>query len=355
MKVKFIVLILITLSGFPFPTAGDAPKRDYWPTQDWRVSAPEEQGMKSAVLEKLTTYVQEKLPKTLSVVVIRHGYITYERYYSGGPNDPRPIWSATKAILSALVGIAIQQGQLKSLDQKMMDFFSEYTYKAAKEAYDITIRHLLTMSDGLAGNLQDVFLSSMLSSPVRRNPGKVFTYNCVSPQIISMIISKSTGMNALVFGKKHLFAPLGMSSVIWGGEYGDTRGCYGMALTPRDLAKFCYLFLNMGVWEGRQVVPADWVKESTRSQIMVPRDDKYKSSVGKYYIDRYGYYWWVRPKKAHPAYIAWGFGGQLGYVIPDLDCMVVIATTDEETQANMLAHIYLSIVDDFVEPSISNK
>ena len=351
---KFLLLILMALSAFPMPSAGDGPKRDYWPTNDWRVSAPEEQGMKSAVLEKLTKYVQEKLPKTQSVVVIRHGYITYEKYYSGGPNDPRPIWSATKAILSALVGIAIQQGQLKGLDQKMMDFFPDYTKeKVAKEVYDITIRHLLTMSDGVAGIDIDAFSPSMLSNPARRNPGKEFTYNCASPQIISMIISKSTGMNALVFGKKHLFTPLGMSSVIWGGDSGVTRGCYGMALTPRDLAKLGYLFLNMGVWEGKQVVPAEWIKESTGTRIMVPRDKKYKSAVGKYYIDQYGYYWWVRPKKAHPAYIAWGFGGQLCYVIPDLDCVVIITTTDQETQANMYGHIYLSIIDDYIEPSIS--
>jgi CubicO group peptidase (beta-lactamase class C family) len=354
MRARSYVLILMVLCAFCIPAASDSVERDYWPTNEWRSSEPEQQGMDSAVLDQLTMYVEEKLPLTSSVLAIRHGYLVYEEYKYGGQAAPRVIYSATKGILSALVGIAIQEGYIKSLDQKIMDFFPEYANQDINpEVNKITIRNLLTMSDGLSSfDMDSNFSNRTLSRTLRHEPGKDFFYNCMSPQVLSVIISKSTGMKALDFGMEYLFEPLGISQIAWQETSGFSMGCYGIQLTPRDMAKIGYLFLNMGLWEGKQLVPRDWVTESTRTQITVPRTQDYISITGKYYLDQYGYYWWIRPRDEHAAYIAWGYGGQFIYVIPDLDCVVIITTIDSDKRENMNAHIYLSIIDDYIVASI---
>ncbi len=354
MKAGYFALSLAALCAFFIPPAGADIERDYWPTNEWRSSVPEKQGLDPAVLENLTKYVQENLPRTRSVLAVRHGYLVYERYFYGEPNAAREIYSATKGILSALVGIAMQEGYIKGLDQKMMDFFPELAKDEINpEVNKITIRHLLTMSDGLANSEMGSYISaSTLSAALRNEPGKEFFYNCLSPHILSMIITKTTGLTALDFGVKHLFEPLGISTIAWQKYEEFSRGCFGISLAPRDMAKIGYLFLNMGSWDGKQIIPRDWIIESTSTQIKVPRDQNYISITGKYYLDQYGYYWWIRPKADHSAYIAWGYGGQLIYVIPDLDCIAVITTGDADSPSNMYSHIYLSIVDDYLVPAV---
>ena len=341
MKTAVLGIPILILSVFAC-SPEEAPIRDYWPTVEWRTSLPDKQGIASKKLEEVDAFIEQKLPQTSSILLVRNGYIVLERYYDAEPNRGRWMWSATKGVLSSLVGIAIDKGYIKSESQRMMDFFPDYIKgKINPKAYEITLRHLLTMSDGISREeMAYNFSDKNLAVEFRANPGSESFYNSMSPQIVSIIITKSTGSTALDFARKHLFEPIGIRQVSWDEFDGHTRGAYGMALTTRDMAKIGFLFLNNGFWDGVSIIPKNWVKKCSTRQII-------NRQFNEFYRD-YGYYWWLHPIKKHYAYYAEGYGGQFIVVIPDLDLVAVI-TSDERTLDD---EKYLSILSDIVVPSI---
>jgi CubicO group peptidase (beta-lactamase class C family) len=160
-----------------------------------------------------------------------------------------------------------------------------------------------------------------------------------------MLITRTTGLKALDFGKKHLFEPIGISSVRWSEAHGDSEGATGMALTARDMAKIGYLYLNNGTWEGKQIIPEEWVRESTRVQIKVPSVPYFSIHLD------YGFLWWIHSVGDHDAFSAVGFGGQYITVVPELDLVVVITTTEA---SHTKAPRYLSIIEDYIMPSVQD-
>jgi len=306
------------------------------------------------VLERLTRYVPSQLPLTSSLLVVRHGYLVYERYFLGPPQSLRHVWSVTKSVLSVLTGLALAEGRLASLEQPMLDFFPEYDPAALDPAARrITLRHLLTMSDGIARDGLDFVLEQgQLAGPLRHEPGTSFYYNSLSPQVLSIIIGRATGASARQYARERLFAPLGIREVAWAEAQGQSLGAFGLKMTSRDLAKIGWLFLNGGRWEGRQLLPAEWVRESTRAQVRAPRSEEFRALTGRFFLDRYGYYWWVRPDHDPPAYLAQGFGGQFLYIVPGLDLLVVITTEDRDRRENLHALGYLALVADFIVPAV---
>lgn len=299
-------------------------EREYWPTKEWLSSRPEQQGMDSVKLGEIDKYVKENLPLTSSIAIVRHGYIVFERHYDENPNSNRKMFSATKGVLSALVGIAISNGYLISADQLLLEFFPESANeKLNPKAHKITLRDLLTMSDGIAQYEEDSsFSPTRLKAPFRSEPGTESFYNKMSPQIISMIITKATGMKASDFARKYLFDRIGITNAYWEdfGKY--SRGALGLSLTTRDMARLGYLYLNMGKWDRDIIVSSDWVRASTSCQIV-------NHQFTEYFRD-YGFYWWMHPVGKYSSYYAEGYGGQFIIVIPDLDIVTVI-TSDEQT------------------------
>jgi CubicO group peptidase (beta-lactamase class C family) len=284
---------------------------------------------------------------TTSVLIIRHGYIVFEQYYMGDQGTPRTVWSVTKSVVSALVGIAIREGYLKNVDQKMVEFFPEYVSTDMNpDVNKVTIHHLLTMSGGVAKEEDEGFSREVFQRTLRNDPGKEFFYNNLGPDILSLIITKTSGLKCIDFGKKYLFEPLGISNIAWSSSTASgvsySPGGYGLQLTARDMAKLGYLYLNQGTWDKKQVVPSEWVEASSREQIKTPESEDW--------LEDYGYLWWIRPKPNHSAYSAVGFGGQYIYVIPDLDIVTVITTlgSDEDTPS------YLAIMDNYVGPAVTN-
>jgi len=330
---------------FAFSADGEV-LRDYWPTSEWRISSPEIQGIGPEKLEKLSTYVQDELPMTTSVLLIRHGYIVFEYYAQDDPEKLRTIWWVTKSVLSSLTGIVVRQGFIKSIDEPILSYFPEYTKdRVNQKSKEISIRHLLTMSSGIDQEEQDSLVRpDIFSRSLRNDPGKEFFYNDIGPQLLSMILTKATGLSAADIAKKFLFGPIGISIFNWSmnniGGVNCSEGGYGLQMTTRDLAKLGFLYLNNGVWDKTQIVPLDWILESTKKQIEVP-----KSSW--YFINGYGYFWWIRSIENHSAFTALGYGGQYIYVIPDLDIVVVITTLDAENESS-----YLQIIDSFIVPSV---
>ena len=311
----------------PLARAGLAPARDYWPTQGWRASAPEEQGMDPGILLQMRQHIEGELPHARSVLIVQHGYLVFEAY--AGEYDPEALeglHSMTKSVTSALIGIALKEGYLDTLDQKVMALFPEYaSLDMDRRIEEITIEHLLTMTSGLVWH--DEYLHGWLSSddparftlkrPIAGEPGATFNYNSSAAHLLSVILTRSTGTSALDFADEHIFGPLGISERQW---LADSRGHHigagGLFLRPRDMAKFGYLYLNQGRWAGRQIVPSDFVRASTRAQ----------NPGGAPENESYGYLWWVTTAEGHAAYFAGGYGGQFIYVVPDLDAVVVMTS-----------------------------
>ena len=304
-------------------------KQDYWPTKLWQDASPESQGMDSALLLDMLDVIWQENIKIDSVLVVRNGYIVMDAYsYPRDEADRHNIYSCSKSVTSALVGIAIDKGFIKSVKLPVLDFFPERVAKnlnADKEA--MTLEHLLSMSSGLdcrdsyryrwvgleeMKNSPD-WVQFMIDLPMVREPGTHFEYCNGVTFLLSAILQQKTGMDALSFAEKHLFEPLGISGATWpSNPQGITVGFGRIHMRPRDMAKFGYLYLNNGIWEGQQIVSSRWIKDSTR---------KHVSTTGP--LD-YGYQWWTTG--AGGVYGAMGYGGQFIFVVPDKKIVAVFTS-----------------------------
>ncbi|MBW2366122.1 MAG: serine hydrolase, partial [Deltaproteobacteria bacterium] len=220
----------ILLIWWNFGLAADE-KPDYWPTKAWRTASPESQGMDSNLLVKMLETIGEKKIAIHSVLVIRNGYIVLDAYsYPYDSDDAHNIHSCTKSVSSALVGIAIDKGYIKDVNQPVLDFFPMRVAKnldADKKA--MTLENLLTMTTGLECRDSALYnwrglrqlrtspdwVQFMIDLPMAEVPGTRFEYCNGASFLLSAILQEQTGMNALSFAKENLFVPLGISDVRW--------------------------------------------------------------------------------------------------------------------------------------------
>ena len=338
----------ITSTATP-STIASSTSPDYWPTHGWRSKTPEEQGMDSELLVNMLDFIQEQEYDMHSVTIVRHGYLVMDAaIYPFDQGSKHHMHSSTKSIMSALIGIAIEQGHIESVELPVLSFFPNRTaanIDADKEA--MTLKDLLTMASGLdcrdsylyhwRGLYQmmqtDDWIQFMLDLPMEEPPGTRFEYCNGASFLLSAIIQETSGMKAAAFAEAHLFGPLGISDVVWpDNPQGITIGWGELRMRPQDMAKIGYLYLNEGHWDGQQIIPADWVADSTRRQIAAT------------FTSGYGYQWWV---SGDDIYLAWGFGGQYIIVAPELDLVVVFTSNlkgDEST-------IPLGLLHDFVIPA----
>ena len=322
--------------------------RDYWPTDTWRTSTPEEQEMDSAVLIGADKSFQEIFPNSYSLLIIRHGYLVFEKYYNGqSPDQPGFIFSITKGFMAALTGICMKEGYLKSVDQKLEEFFPEYfTDDIDPGKKDITLYHMLTHTSGLmgsSGERTDDWFKNTINEKLVSKPGVEYHYSNSVPHLFSGIIHKTTGVNAFAFAQAYLFGPLGITNLKWDTDpKGNYEGANGLYLTPRDMAKFGYLYLNNGYWDGKQIVTPEWVKASQQPHVRV--DNK-----------AYGYLLHVQPRNEYVQpptdcdyfmYDHYGHHGQYIGIIPHLD-MIVVMTADAEKEIRDNAFIR-ALIQDFV-------
>jgi len=358
-----LIFCILIFSFFPFlddNLAYSQPKeRDYWPTRGWRSSTPEKQGMDSAKLSIADEFIQNRLPDAFSLLVVKNGFLVFEKYYSwGSPHKYAVVHSVTKSVVSALIGIALDKGYLSSTDQKVIDFFPEYvTDDLDPRKKEISLKHLLTMSAGFKWNdwgpsmrfwySSSDWLKFTIQLPLENNPGDVFNYNSSTSHLLSIILSKSTKASTLDFAKRNLFEPLGIQSAFW---HQDPQGFYiggfGLGLSARDLAKIGFLYLNSGYWNGQAVVPEHWVKESTDQHIQAISSPIY-GAFG------YGYQWWVKKVDGCSSFRAWGRRGQFIVVVPELD--LVIAVTSDPAQPHPPTSIHYSPLFDLVAASVKKK
>ncbi len=325
--IVFCVLCFI-LSCRGIPSAKDRPAPSYWPTEGWKTSTPEKQGMDSEVLSKLLDYIKKRDLSVHSLQVVRHGYLVLDVYfypYTG--ETSHDVASVTKSITSSLIGIALEKGYIKSIEQPVLDFFPEYAASYRSSGKDkITVRNLLTMSSGLKCGYEPgepelfVMLKSKdwvqftLDLPMAVKPGTKFAYCSSNTHLLSAIITRTTGMSAMAFAQKHLFEPLGIKEVFWPSDpQGINHGWGDLQMHPYDMAKIGYLYLNKGEWDGSQILSPEWIARSAQKQVSVA-DGK----MG------YGYGWWVLGGEFLGIYAAVGRGGQRIFVRPEEDLIVVV-------------------------------
>lgn len=333
--ISILIVFLILFSAAGCSGRVEGPDKDSpvgaasWPTVEWSTSTPEQQGLDSSILSKADKRIKENYPNVYSLLVVRHGYLVYERYYQGmGREDANPVYSVTKSVMSALTGIAIREKLIQNTGQKVSEFLPEYfTEVDDPHKKDIAIKDVLTMSGGLESIDNDYngyfssrdWLQYAIEQPLTEQPGTKFVYNTGLTQFLSCIITRTSKLKTADFADKFLFGPTGISVKNWDhdreGYYGGGSGIY---MKPVDMAKFGYLYLNKGSWDGKQVIPEEWIAESTKKQITVDQEDDY------------GYLFWIETikdkmhGKDYFTYSASGAGGQKIMVVPELDMVAVV-------------------------------
>jgi CubicO group peptidase (beta-lactamase class C family) len=321
-----------------------------WPTKEWQTSSPEEQGMDSKELAKLVD-----LGTTLSLdslLVQRHGKIVAEAYYAPyAAGIPHAIYSATKAVISTLMSIASKDGLLGSPSLRVFDFFDRRSIANVDDRKKaITVQSLLDMTSGIEWSMPDSmfemerspdWVKFVLDRPMSSTPGDVFNYSNGNAHLLSAIITKLTGISALEYAKAELFGPLGINDVFW--QYdpqGISNGGQGLYLQPRDMAKFGYLYLRNGAWEGKQLLPSDWIDKVTHATV-----DPHAPGEPEL---RYSNFFWVLPDKH--IYIAAGYHGQVIMVFPDLDVVAVTTGRDNYPSSKLAGYIPSSVKSDTALP-----
>jgi CubicO group peptidase (beta-lactamase class C family) len=277
----------------------------------------------SAAIERAAS-----LPRLHSVLVSRSGERLLEHYFNGtGAAERANIKSVSKSVISALVGIAIDNGQLAGVDQPIGDFFGDRLAREDPDKAAIRVEDLLTMQAGLESTsnrnygawvLSANWIDFALAQPLRTAPGTEMEYSTGNTHLLSAILTQATEQSTWEFARDALSRPLGFELVPWPQ---DPQGIYfggnDMEMTPRQMLAFGELYLNGGRADGRQIVPADWVEGSLK-----PRTES-RREPGRFY----GYAWWIRRTAGFETPYAWGYGGQFIVLVPALG-LVVVTTAD---------------------------
>lgn len=323
--------------------APGSPRVAAW---QWPVSTPDEQGLDSGKLAELVGQIKkgELCPNLHALLIVRHGHLVIEEYFNGWQADQlHTLQSVSKSFTSALIGIAIARGELKGVEEKILDFFPDMNEIANMDERKASVRlkDILTMRTGTdyhesgpgspheqLNRLQKGWDKFYLDRPMLAAPGTEFRYDSGGVILLSSVLKARTGLHAHEYAERYLFKPLGIEKKFWLFNMdGQTHCGGGLALSARDTAKFGLLYLNNGRWGKEQVVPESWVRESFQSHVDLAPPGQPPSG--------YGFLWWIgapdpRGKGKQDIYMARGRGGQNIFIIPEHD-MVVVVLGDAKT------------------------
>jgi CubicO group peptidase (beta-lactamase class C family) len=363
-----IVLAICSLAllefNLPLRAQQKADVATLWPTHGWEKATPASVGMDERTLAAFDKDLAAgKFDLVDSFGVFRCGKLVFERKYphdygkiygkeakTRGPLNARltgpynyfdPAWhpyyhgsdlhtmqSVSKTVSSVIVGIATTRGDFKAgLDTPLLHYFDETKVKNVDDRKRrITLRHVLTMTTGLDWNEEvayddprndadlmeatDDWIQYVIDRPMAKEPGTVFNYSSGVSELLAYIFQKETGQDIEKYGEQYLFTPLGMNHYWKRSPLGlvDTEG--GLFLNGQDLAKIGYLYLHDGMWDGKQIVSKQWVKQSVTPFIEAEEGFKY------------GFKWWLLPQKDGFVWMARGFGGQRLMVFPEKELIV---------------------------------
>jgi len=313
----------------------------------WLIAPPEARAMNADVLSGLAPQFESWREANLhAALMVRHGKIVYERYFAGEDRAggtplgrvafhaglEHDVRSISKSVISLLFGIARDRGLIKSLDESAFSYFPEYANLKTPEKEQINLRHLLTMSAGLAWNEYISYndptnserrmmdapdrIRYVLEQPIVRPAGATYNYNGGLTALLAAILQKTSGRQADDFASEVLLGPLGIRHVEWRRYSDGTPTMGGLRMRPRDLAKIGQLVLNGGMWSDSRIVSKAWTEESTSPHV---------HGEGLFF---YGYQWWLGRSLVNRQEVKWisavGWGGQRMYIVPSLDLVVVV-------------------------------
>lgn len=322
----------------------------------WEVISSDESGLSSVTLSKMMDLINATPGHNIhSILIFKSGKLTFEEYfegylYSGNPPGSNGefiqynretdhfLASISKSITSVLFGVALKEGFIDNINDKVIDIFPEYKDIMTGAKAEITVKQLLTMSSGLAWDehsasygdpandvtamfAADDPIAYALSRPLLYSPGTQFLYNSGGTNVLGAIIQKYSGKSLLEFGNEYLFDPLNIQGGLWqrlSPDYYFAAG--GVFLRPRELAKIGYLFLNDGHWGEKQIITPEWISESVKKHI---------ATQGRTLLlpHGYGYQWWLEDFQAnghtYNSFLAAGWGDQYMFIFPVEELMIV--------------------------------
>ncbi len=296
------------------------------PLDEWQTAAPEDVGINADLLTEGESQIEMEMPFLRSLLIVRRGCLVYERYFGGADKGTRfNGFSITKSVTGTLIGMSIEEGLIESVNDPLADYLELSEDDAHRR---IRITHLLHMLSGIdwdetsAADIGGMLTAQrdeigyILSLPQAHIPGTYWNYSTADSHLLSAVLSAAAGESTAEFAQAHLFDPLAISSVEWatdsaGINFGGTQ----LFWRARDMAKFGQLYLQNGEWNAEQVVPSAWIAYLTRPQLADP----------SIYELSYAAHWWhTRLGDFPPMSAASGYGGQLIFVAPDQDMVIVI-------------------------------
>lgn len=368
-RALFLIVIFSFIRCSEDPTGNNGSGYQYTEptaTEDgWETASLNSVGLNEELIVDLAEDINNGVfTEVHSVIIIKGNKLVFEEYWSGhdfGYTNPdyhgahldfdintrHNTHSATKSFTSAVVGMAIDKGFINSEEDNIFDYLPEYydTWKTGGKE-NITIKDCLMMASGLQWNEWDVSVSNTQQDVVRFNqnsnpvryllmkplvtvPGTSFYYNGGTVDLLGVIVANATGQSVPEFSRNNMFTPMGITTHYWQTlRPSGITCCHGdIYITPRDMAKFGYLFLNDGQWNGEQLITEEWVERSIQNQI----------SPGVGWADGYGYLWWLRDFQvngnAYHSFKAMGWGGQEIFVFKELNMVVVFTGANYVTDA----------------------
>lgn len=291
-----------------------------------------------------------------SLIISKNGEILHEEYRGRmDRNRPTNIKSASKSVLSLLIGIAVERGHIESVDQTIDDYFPEYfESRPDSEKASITTKDLLTMRSGLETTsfrnygrwvISSNWTEFALNQPLESEPGGRMVYSTGTSHLLSVILTRATGMSTRQFAEQELFGPL---NIRVGGWDRDPQGYYmggnNLAISPMALLKIGRLVMNMGEYNGEQIVSENWIQDSVTIYT--------KSNFNDY---NYGYMWWRQPVGDHEVVFAWGNGGQYIMILPELNSVISITSDVERgTGSRRYQRQIFSFLEDEIVPFVQH-
>lgn len=306
-----------------------------------------------------------EIPQFRAIAVSHNGETVIEEYYHHKIPDINTnlhSMSITKSVTSLLVGIAIDNGFIKNVDQKLYDLLDNKRFPLSENFSNLTIRNLLTMQAGFAWQSSNPSeyeswitssdqLEYIFSKPFVEQPGHNFNYNDGAAHLLSVVITETTGLSTIDFANKYLFEPLEIDEKIW---YVDNRG-YNMGniclvLSVKDMIKIGELVINDGIYEGKLIVSESWIKESTSSQADARGYTPFSSD--------YGYCWWTGEILNQPYVMAMGYGGQFIFIFKKLNLVIATLSSylaESSTSFENADKIYISVLLEIVAKYATNS
>jgi CubicO group peptidase (beta-lactamase class C family) len=323
--------------------------------------------MSQDTISKLIQLINSNPPNDFrGMVVIKNNKLVVEEYFNTYWRETiHDIRSAGKGVTSLLLGIAIDQGLIKSVEQSIYDFLPSPKFKQPdKDGHqDIKIKHLLTMSSGLSADdndekspgsslnwlTKDDWVNFAISLPMIFTPGKKYVYNDVCPMLIGAIIEETSGKKLSDFAKQNLFTPLGIREFYWYTASNGRTGPMGnLYISTLDFAKLGQLLINKGQWQGKKIISPEWIVEISKKRFDIAKDDPFANA--------YGYFWFSMTKeidgKKYDCVYASGNGGNLLFVIPTENLVVSLTSSaygqgyGHQRSHNILGYILKSLTKD---------